>query len=195
MRKYAPLLMLSLLLAASPAHAANYAVDKAHTNIGFSVRHMVVSNAKGAFRDFTGSFSFDEKTLSLSSAELSIAAESIDTAEPKRDEHLRTPDFLDVKNHPKITFKLKEAKKLQGNRMRATGDLAIRGVTKEITLEGEFIGAANDPWGNRRAGFSAEGKINRQDFGLTWNKTLDTGGLVVGDEVRILIEVEGIMQK
>jgi polyisoprenoid-binding protein YceI len=183
------------LFLAGPALAAEYQVDKSHTSIGFSVKHMVISNVKGNFTDFAGSFTFDDKTGSLSKAETVIKVASINTNDAKRDEHLKSPDFLDAAKFSDITFKLASAEQTGGGQMRAVGYLTIHGVTKEVALVGEFIGAVKDPWGNFRAGFTASGVINRGDFGLTWNKVLDQGGVVVGEEVKLLLEVEGVQQK
>ena len=178
-----------------PASAAEYKIDKDHTSIGFSVKHMVISNVKGHFTDFSGGFSFDDKTKTFSGASLAIKAASINTNVTDRDRHLRSADFLDAEKFPEITFTLKKSKALGGNDLRVTGDLAIHGVTKEIVLEGEYLGSAKDPKGNQRAGFTATGKINRGDFGLKWNQLLEAGGVVVGEEVKLLIEAEGILDK
>lgn len=195
MKKLAVFLFGAAVALSAPAFAADYVVDKQHTNIGFSVKHLMISNVKGNFTDFEGTFSFDDKTKSLTAAETSIKSASIFTNEPKRDEHLKSPDFFDAAKFPAITFKLKKAVSAGGSKMKVVGDLTIRGVTKEVALDGEFEGSAKDPWGNTRAAFTASGVINRTDFGLKWNKLLDEGGVVVGEEVKLLLELEGIMQK
>lgn len=195
MKKLAVFLFGAAVALSAPAFAADYVVDKQHTNIGFSVKHLMISNVKGNFTDFEGTFSFDDKTKSLTAAETSIKSASIFTNESKRDEHLKSPDFFDAAKFPAITFKLKKAVSAGGSKMKAVGDLTIRGVTKEVALDGEFEGSAKDPWGNTRAAFTASGVINRTDFGLKWNKLLDEGGVVVGEEVKLLLELEGIMQK
>lgn len=178
-----------------PAAAADYRVDKEHTSIGFSVKHMVISNVKGHFTDFSGGFSFDEKTISFSRAALAVKAASINTNVTDRDRHLRSADFLDVEKFPEITFNLKTSRALGGGVIQVTGDITIHGVTREIVMEGEYLGSAKDAMGNQRAGFTATGKINRGDFGLRWNQLLEAGGVVVGEEVKLLIEVEGILSK
>jgi polyisoprenoid-binding protein YceI len=150
---------------------------------------------KGNFGDFSGTFAFDEKSGTITDAKAAIKAASINTGVEDRDKHLRSPEFLDVEKYPEITFAIKSVKKLAGSGLRATGDITIHGVTKPIELEGEFLGTVKDPWGNNRAGFTATGKLNRGDFGLKWNKVLESGGLVVGEEVKISLEFEGIMQK
>jgi polyisoprenoid-binding protein YceI len=185
----------ALLFFASPAFADNYIIDPAHTQIGFSAKHMVITNVKGRFKVFAGSFDFDEKTKKLGNISLNIAANSIDTDVEKRDNHLRSPDFLNVKDFPKITFKQKAAGVTQGNRLWVAGDLTIRNVTKEIRLEGEFLGAIKDFEGNRRAGFTASGLLNRFDYGLQWNKLLELGGAIVSKEVKLILEVEGVRKK
>ena len=191
------LLTLSTIFAVMPGvvQANTYTIDKGHTTIGFSVRHMVISNVRGQFNNFEGTFVFDPNNINLTSASVKIDAASIDTNEAKRDEHLRTPEFLDVKKFPDITFELKSFMKHGNNEVMGKGDITIRGITKTIALKGEFIGAAKDPWGNERVGFSATGEIDRKEFGLTWNKVLETGGVVVGDKVTLIIEVEGIKKK
>ncbi len=194
MKKFLWMFALVSALGVRTGYAADYDVDKAHTSIGFSVKHMVISSVKGHFGDFSGGFSFDEKTKSITKVFAAIKATSINTDDAKRDEHLRSPDFLDVANFPEITFNLKKAQASKGG-IRVTGDITIHGVTKEITLDGEFNGTAKDPWGNNRVGFTASGVIHRGDFGLKWNKLLETGGMVVGEDVKLSVEVEGIEKK
>jgi len=187
---------LSLTCALFPgiALANNYTIDKGHTTIGFAVRHMVVSNVRGQFNDFEGSFVFNPKDIDLTTASVKISAASIDTNEAKRDEHLRSPDFLNIQKYPDITFELKSFMK-HGDAVMAKGDITIRGVTKTIDLKGEFLGAVKDPWGNERVGFSATGEIDRREFGLTWNKVLESGGLVVDNKIKLHIDVEGVRKK
>ncbi len=195
MRRVFALFTLSVFLLAGQAFAGTYLVDKAHTSIGFSVKHMVISNVKGKFDDFAGSFEFDEANKTLGAAQAVVKTASINTGEQKRDDHLRSPDFFDAQKHPEIVFALKKIRPLEGGRMEVTGDLSIRGVTKPVTLTGEFLGSVTDPWGNQRAGFTAEGEVNRTDYGITWNKVLDGGGLVVGEKVKLSLEIEGILKK
>jgi len=195
MKKIFTTAFLTLLFFASPALAGSYVIDPVHTQIGFSAKHLVITNVKGRFKEFSGSFELDEKTKKLENAALSIAAKSIDTEVEKRDNHLRSPDFLNVKKFPKITFKQKAAGVTQGSRMWVTGDLTIRGITKEIRLEGEFLGTITDFQKNRRAGFTASGEINRFDYGLKWNNLLELGGAVVSKEIKLILEVEGVRKK
>ncbi len=189
---------LMMLVAAAffvtQVEAAEFEVDPAHSQVGFSVKHMVISNVKGTFREFEGKFTFDEAKRVFTAGEAVIKVKSIFTNEPKRDDHLRSPDFFDAKKYPEIRFVLKSGR-LSGKNVQVVGDLTIRGVTKTVVLNGQYLGAVKDPWGNERVGFTATGKINRKDFGLAWNKLLETGGAVVGDEVTLMIELEGIKKK
>ena len=155
---------------------------------------MMITNVKGTFGAFKGGFALDESSA-LVSTNVEIEAASIDTNIEKRDNHLRSPDFFDVATFPKITFKSISVKKSSGKGFNAIGELTIRKVTQKISLEGEISGPIKDPWGNLRAGFWAKGRINRKDFGLTWNKILESGGVLVGEEVEILLEGEGILKK
>ena len=193
MKKKLLLIPVLVLFLAQPAAAADYLVDKDHASIGFSVKHMVISNVKGHFTDFSGGFSFDENTKMFSKANLAVKVASIDTNVVDRDRHLRSPDFFDAEKFPEITFDMKRSQVLGDDTLQVTGDLTIHGVTREVVLAGEYLGSAKDPKGNMRAGFTATGKVNRGDFGLKWNKVLEAGGLLVGEEVKLLIEVEGIL--
>lgn len=193
-RKIVLLAALTVLTlgALGAAQAAEYAIDPAHSTIGFQIRHLTISKVNGKFDAFKGGFTFVKDDPSSWQAEVSIDAASINTGNEKRDEHLRSTDFFDVARFPTITFKSTAVSMKEGNEGTVTGDLTMHGVTRSVTLDVEFLGEVNDPWGNERAGFSLRGKINRQDFGLTWSKALETGGFVVGDEVKLLIEVEGV---
>ena len=166
-------------------------IDLAHSSVGFTVRHLVVSKVRGHFRKFGGSIDFDPENPAATTIEVSIDAASIDTNEDKRDAHLRSPDFFDVEQFPTLSFKSKRTEK-QGDGYRVTGDLTLHGVTREVTLEAEYEGAGKDPWGGYRAGFSARTRINRKDYGLGWNQVLEAGGLLVGDKVEIALEVEAL---
>jgi polyisoprenoid-binding protein YceI len=169
---------------------ASYSIDTAHSSINFAVRHMVVAKTRGRFTKFSGTFAFDAADPSKSTVSVAIDAASIDTHEPQRDGHLRSPDFLDVENHKEITFHSKRVEG-SGDELRVTGDLTIRGVTREVTLAVEHHGGGGkDPWGNEKIGFSAKTSINRKDFGLTWNQVLETGGVLVGEKIEIEIDVE-----
>jgi polyisoprenoid-binding protein YceI len=182
--------LASALLAASPALAADsYSFDKAHTTVLFQVRH-IFTNVTGKFRDFEGTIQVDRVNPSASSVEFTIQAASIDTNEPKRDEHLRSADFFDVANNPKITFKSTSVKPAGKDAYQVTGDLTMHGVTKPVTLAVAYLGEGKDPWGNEKLGFDVTGTLNRKDFGINWNKALDNGGVLVGDEVKVQIGVE-----
>ena len=184
------LLIVSLLFISSGIQAADkYVADKAHTNIGFTVKHMVIATVPGKFQDYDIEFVFDEKDLSASSVKASIRKASIFTDDQKRDDHLRSADFFDVANYPEITFVSNTINK-KGDGYTARGILTIRGVSKEIELPFNVFGPVNDPWGNTKLGIEASIQINRQDFNVSWNKTLDTGGLVVSNDVNIKLDVE-----
>lgn len=175
----------------APTVATAWQLDPDHTGIHFKVRHLMVSSVRGDFEKFTGKVEYDEKNILKSTAEVTIDAASINTRIAKRDEHLRSPDFLDVAKHPSITFKSTGVRKAKGGKLEMTGDLTIRGVTRPVVLKVEGpTQIAKDPWGNLRVGGSATAKINRKDFGLVWNKALETGGVAVGDEVEITIDLE-----
>jgi len=191
MRKPAVFAMLLCLAAPGLALSAPWEFDAAHTGVQFKVRHLMVSHVRGDFEKFSGKIVYDESDVTKSTADITIEAASINTRVAKRDEHLRSPDFLDVAKHPTITFKSKKVEKAGDGRLKMTGDLTIKGVTKEVAL---FIEGptppVKDPWGNTRVGGTATTKINRKDFGLTWQKVLEAGGVAVGDEVEITIDLE-----
>ena len=176
------------------AEMSKWKVDHDHSTVGFQVAHMVVSKTNGKFTEYTGVVEMDPEAMEFKSIEATIQTESVNTDHQKRDDHLRSPDFFDVKAHPTMTYTMKSYKKT-GDSYTAVGDLTLLGVTKEITLTGSFNGVVQDPWGNTRAGFTAEGTINRKDFGMKFSKLLDNGGLVVGDEVTITLEIEVIKEK
>jgi len=176
------------------SETARWDVDPDHSIIEFRVAHMVVSKTAGRFTDYSGFVEMDADTKTFKKIEAVINSASVNTNQEKRDAHLRNADFFDVEKFPTMTYKLKSYKK-QGEVYSAVGEFTLRGVTKEITLVGTFNGVAKDPWGNMRAGFNAEGKLNRKDFRMIWNKTLDSGGLVVGDEVEIRLDIECIKSK
>lgn len=176
------------------AQASTWSIDSSHSRTGFAVKHMVISDVRGEFGKTTGKVTLDEKDLGKSTVEATIDATTIDTREPKRDEHLRSADFLDVAKYPALTFKSTKVEAGKDGKVKVTGDLTLHGVTKPVTLDGELTGAIADPWGNTRRGFAATARINRKDFGLTWGKMLEAGP-VVGDEVRIDIQAELIKDK
>ncbi len=168
----------------------SWKIDPAHAQVTFSARHMMIMNVRGRFEKFKGQVEFDENNPINSMVDVQIDAASINTNEPQRDGHLKSPDFLDVENYPYITFKSKRIEKIDKSHGRVIGDLTIRGVTREVTLEVEYLGQARSPWGTTSAGFNAHTRINRKEWGLTWNVALETGGVLVGDEVTINIELE-----
>ncbi|MBI5949932.1 MAG: YceI family protein [Chloroflexi bacterium] len=165
-------------------------VDPAHSSVGFGVRHMVMSTVRGQFKDYAVAAEVDENDLSRSTATVTIQAASVDTGAADRDAHLRSGDFFDVENYPVITFATKRLEPKRDGDYRLIGDLTIRGVTREVALDAEVTAPLKDPWGNTKAGLSAEGKINRKDFGLGWNAVLEAGGLVVADTVKLAIDLE-----
>lgn len=169
-------------------------VDKSHSSLEFTVKHMMISKVKGAFTDFEATIEADPNDLTDAKIEFSVNLNSIDTRNADRDNHLRSNDFFDIENHPKMTFVATEIKKTSDNEYDITGDLSIRGVTKPVTFEVEMEGVGKDPWGNDVAGFSGSTKINRKDFGLVWNAALETGGVLVGEDVKIKIEIEAHQQ-
>ncbi len=173
--------------------ANSYIVDNAHTKVGFEITHMMISNVDGRFNDYEAIFEYDENTNTLKSVSAKIKVESIDTANKKRDDHLRSEDFFDAKKYPFIEFVNTEAIKIKaGETKKLKGKLTIKGITKEVVMDVKYIAKIKDFMGKERIGFTAETKINRKDFGITWNKILETGGLVIGEEVFIQIKGEGI---
>lgn len=191
---------LALFTLALPLHAraerVEYGFDPAHSHVAFKVRHMMITNVRGEFTKFDGKLLIDESNLENSSIEVEIDAASIDTNNQKRDDHLRGADFFEVEKYPKLLFKSKSIKKKGKDKLEIVGDLTIRGVTKPVTLEAEgFTTALIDPWGNRRRGGTATATINRKDFGLTWNKVLEKGGILVGEEVKIELDIELVQKK
>ncbi len=182
-----------MLMAPSAVYAAIYDVDKDHTTIGFSAKHMVISNVKGKFDSFTGNFELNEQGKLIGAA-ATVKTGSINTGNAKRDTHLKSPDFFDAVKFPVISFKATKIT-YDGAKCKVVGDMTIKGVTKSITLDGELLGRVKDPWGFERAGFHAEGVINRKDFGVSFHKVLDNGGLVVSDMINISLDIEGIKRK
>lgn len=173
---------------------SKYVIDASHSHASFSVRHMMISNVRGEFAKFSGEVGYDPEHPESTTASVTIEVASVNTREEKRDAHLRSSDFFDADNHPSMTFRSKSARK-SGDGLVLVGDLTIRGVTHEVALTVEEITQeGKDPWGNTRIGGSAYTKIKRSDFGLTWNAALEAGGVLVGDEVKISLEVELIKQ-
>ena len=170
-----------------------YKIDKSHSEAIFQVRHLV-TKVRGRFTDFEGAIEFNEANPEQSSVHFTINTTSIDTAEPDRDKHLRSADFFEVEKFPQITFVSKRIVKRGAETYDVTGDLSIHGVTKEVVLPVAHMGKAKDPWGNDRIGFEAESSLNRKDYGLHWNAALETGGFLVGDEVKISLEIQAVGQ-
>src|SRR6185369_6694985 len=173
--------------------ASTWTIDPDHSNVGFKVRHMMVSSVKGSFDKHTGIVDINDKDITKSTVEVSIDTASINTNVQKRDEHLRSADFFDAAKYPAMTFKSKKVAKAGKDKLKVTGDLTLHGVTKQVVLDVDAISnESKDPWGNIRRGTTATTKINRKDFGLVWNAALETGGVAVGEEVTITLEIEMI---
>lgn len=172
---------------------STWIVDNAHTLAEFSVKHLMISTVKGRFTKVSGQIEADPADLTTATFEGQVEVASIDTAEPQRDEHLRSADFFDAANHPLITFKSRFVDR-DGGDYKLVGDMTIRGTTRAVTWNLEFEGQAKDPWGNERIGLTAETKIDRRDFGLTWNALLEAGGVMVGEQVKIALHLEAIRQ-
>lgn len=189
-------LAVAFALGAATAGATTYAVNREHTSVNFRVKHLF-TYVEGRFRTFEGTIVFDPDAPEKTVVTGSIDAASIDTNVEKRDNHLRSADFFDVERYPKITFRSTKVTDIDRTAQTAKihGTLTIKDVTKPVVLDAKFLGAATDPWGNKKAGFSATTTINRKDFGLNWNEVLETGGVLVGEEVEIRLEVEGDVQE
>lgn len=189
-------LIASLFLCTSSfAATSSWKIDPAHSTASFKVRHMMISDVTGNFRGIQGMVVIDDTDLKKSKADVTIAAASIDTGIKKRDDHLRSADFFDVAKYPTLTFVSKQVKGVSGNRFTLVGDLSIHGITKQVELAvSELSAEIKDPWGNIRKAAKATTKINRKDFELTWNKALEAGGVLVGDEIQIELEVQFIKQ-
>jgi polyisoprenoid-binding protein YceI len=171
---------------------ATWNIDLAHSAIHFSVRHMVVSKTRGRFARWGGTIQFDPEDLSKGSVNVDIEPSSVDTGDAQRDGHLRSADFFDVEKFPKASFKSTRITEKGEGKLAIAGDLTLRGVTKPVTLEASYEGTGKDPWGGERAGFSASTTITRADFGVSFNKALDAGGVLVGDKVEFILEVEAV---
>lgn len=167
-----------------------WAIAPAHSGVDFSVRHMMIANVKGSFQAFDASVEADPSDFTNAEISFSIDAASFDTRNTDRDNHLRSADFFDVENNPKITFTSTNIVKTDEGEYDVTGDLTIRGVTRPETFSVVYEGSGKDPWGNEKVGFSGAGSINRADYGLTWNAALETGGVLVGDKIKITFEIQ-----
>ncbi len=191
MKRFLILLTLAGLMVMAGSAFAGWEFDPSHTGVHFKIRHLMVSSVRGDFDKFTGKVEYDEKNPLKSTADITIDAASINTRIAKRDEHLKSPEFLDVTKYPTITFKSTGVKKGKGGTLEMAGDLTIHGMTKRVSLKIDGPSKiAKDPWGNSHVGGAATAKINRKDFGLTWNQTLETGGVMVGDEIEVTIDIE-----
>ena len=182
---------------ATETRTTTWTIDPAHSSAEFSVKHMMISTVKGRFGDLEGTLVLDATYPGRSTVEAEIATASIDTHADQRDAHLRSPDFFDVERFPAITFRSRRIEGPyadEGDRFKVVGDLTIRDVTREVTLDATFEGAGRDPWGGERLGFSADTKLDRRDFGLTWNQALEAGGVLVSNDVRLHLEVEAVKQ-
>ena len=187
-------LLLAILLAgiATQASAKDWQADPSHTNVGFSVSHLFTS-VQGRFQDFEASIVFDVDYPMKTVVKATVQAASINTDNEKRDKHLRSRDFFDVEKYPTLSFESTEMKEWSGKKGKLAGNLTIHGVTKPVVFDVAFRGEGSDPWGNVRAGFRATLTIDRKDYGLNWNEVLETGGLLVGNEIEIRIDAEGIL--
>ena len=177
---------------AAPALTGTYAIDPTHSRIGFVARHAMVTKVRGSFNEFDGAGHFDAENPANSSLQLTIQAASIDTRNADRDAHLRSNDFFDMERHPEITFASTGVEQVDAENLRVTGDLTIKGVTKPVTVDFEYAGAAVDPFGNQRIGFEGKTTVNRKDWGVNWNAALDAGGVLVSEKVTLEFEVSAI---
>lgn len=182
-------------IATETATKSTWTVDATHAEVGFSVRHLMISTVRGRFGAVNGTVTLDEVNPKASKVDVTIDVTSIDTRQEQRDAHLRSPDFFDVANFPTMHFVSKRIVGDVTDEFKVIGDLTIRGITKEVTLEAKAEGRGMDPWGNERMGFSAKGKITRSEFGLTWNQVLEAGGVAVSDDVKLAIDAEIVRQK
>jgi polyisoprenoid-binding protein YceI len=165
-------------------------IDPAHSHIQFSIRHMMISKVRGSFEKFSGNITLNEANPVQTTVDIKVEIASVDTREPKRDAHLRSADFFDSEVYPYMLFKSKRVEVLDSNHAHLIGDLTIRDITREVVMDVEYEGKAKSPWGKTSVGFTGTTKINRKDWNLTWNQSLETGGVLVGDEVEISIELE-----
>ncbi|TDL31474.1 polyisoprenoid-binding protein [Jeotgalibacillus sp. S-D1] len=167
-----------------------WAVDAVHSSVDFSVKHMMISRVKGSFKDFSAEVEADVQDLSTASISFRIDVNTIDTRNEDRDNHLRSADFFDVEKFPAITFTSTDVKKTDDDEYELIGDVTIKDVTKKETFTVEYEGSGKDPWGNEKIGFSVNGKLNRKDYGLTWNQALETGGVLVGEDIKINLQIQ-----
>lgn len=195
MKRLAPMTLAALLMVSPVAHAGTWALDEAHTTIGFRVRHAMISNVRGIFEKVHGAAEGGQGDVTRSKGKIEIEVASINTHSEKRDGHLKSADFFDAEKYPTITFQTTRLVK-HGKGLKITGDLSMHGVTKSITLEAEGPHKpVKDPFGMTRSGLSATGKLSRKDFGLKWNQAIETGGMLVADEIYLEIELEFVESK
>jgi len=184
--------LLAVIMAAGAVFSADkYSIDLSHSYAGFSVRHLVITNVKGNFASFSGEITFDENDTIKSSANVIIDIASINTSNADRDKHLRSADFFDVEKYPEMTFVSTGVEK-DGDDMILNGRLTMHGITKDISIPFELLGKVTDPWGKERIAFEGETKLSRKEYGMTWSKTIETGGLIVGDEIKIELQIEAV---
>jgi polyisoprenoid-binding protein YceI len=181
--------------AATTPALATWTIDPAHSHVEFGVRHMMIATVKGRFGGVTGTVRTDGSNPAGAQVEVELDAATIDTREAQRDTHLKSADFFDVERFPKITFESTRITDVKGDTFRLVGDLTMRGVTREVALDVTSEGRGKDPWGNERAGFTAAGKLKRSDYGLKWNQALEAGGVLVGDDIKIALDVELVRAK
>ena len=181
--------------ATSTGTLTTWSIDPAHSHVEFAVKHMMIATVKGRFGVVHGTVRTDDADPAKGIAEIEIDVDSIDTREPKRDAHLRSADFFDIEKFPKIVFRSTGVSGVSGDDFTLSGDLTIHGVTRRVTLDVTSEGRGRDPWGGERAGFSATTKIKRSEFGLTWNQALETGGVLVSDDVKVSLDIELVKEK
>jgi polyisoprenoid-binding protein YceI len=179
--------------AATLIPTGTWAVDKAHSKVGFAVKHMGIATVRGEFTDFEGTLEIGDD-LSTATARGTIAVGSVDTNEPQRDEHLRSPDFFDAEQHPQLAFESTSIEALDDEAFRITGNLTIHGVTNEVVLHGDVQGTDVDPWGNDRVGLEVTGQISRGDYGMTFNQALGSGNMLVSDKVKLVLDISAVKQ-
>lgn len=172
----------------------SWMIDPSHTRVQFSARHMMIATVRGEFKEFGGTVEFDEAKPEATKVAVEIKTGSVDSKDAKRDGHLVSPDFFDAAKFPVMSFNSKRVENVKGERAKLIGDLTIKDVTHEVALDVEFHGLAKAPWGTTNAGFEAKGKLNRKDFGLVWNVALETGGVLVGEDINITIDAEIVKQ-
>jgi polyisoprenoid-binding protein YceI len=181
----------SLVLVAAAAHAASLKIDPEHSTVGFRVRHLI-STVNGRFNEFSGTIDYEAGNLSLSSVKVTIQAASVDTNVAARDKDLRSKRFFDVEKHPTLEFESDSITDVSGSKGKIKGRLTIHGVTKPVVLDAEFLGQSKDPWGNEHFGFQARTTISREEFGMKWNEVIEAGGVMVGDEIEIILDISAV---